>query len=757
MQYKQSIFKRTALSAAIVATLGLTACGGGDGDSPSFSSATTSGTAAKGILNKAVVTAVELASDQSEIRTLENTLTDITGAYSLTIPSSYTNGPIKISITSDVDTEMKCDISTGCGTRADDISDANSNTTVDFGEWYKPGADNIQMSALVASAVSGAELAVNVTPFTTMAAKRAMAETTLDATAVANANSEVSALLGVNVLTTKPVDITDVSTDATPQQITYAALSAAIAESADKDTDGVPDINAAIDALATGFEDGTISSTELQDIVTDAGTIFTAAGIEDTSGLVSELQSDIDNAGASGEIDPEPTDSATVSNVDKAKALVEDFRSYANEMNTTLTNPDFGGEFKNQVELTSQLINSMDAYDNPVSLFAEISTVAQDAYWLFSEEGTSELILGESYTYEFNETDTYPPASGSMTYTYTFNQETGEWQDLVTFTNVVVGSQTVNMTFDSNGQEDGEYQDISNEQSEVIGETGDYTGTYNNDVSGTITSAMSTLKVNSADFSDWDDHYRLTNDAVTYTDEGTYKSLDRVTANVALEVINEGSSVPLVFDGNVSFNTLSRLEWFSSYNSSTHEQSNTETNSAYLKNLELDGSVTYGAETIAINATASMPNAETFYNMETVTENESQWLQMSAGFGLTIDTADLQGVKLNLSTNRTAFDQAVAQLSVSHEDRSILLAFDTSLTPAEPLAYPDFMNLMIGEPQGDITVTDINGTVLTITPNGEDVGVIGAVTIDGLDVAIIERTEAGLIKTSYADNTFEIY
>ena len=352
MQYKKSIFKRTAISAAIVATLGLTACGGGggssstDGDTSSFSSATTSGTAAKGILNKGVVTAVELGSDQTELRTLNTTVTDEKGTYALTIPASYTNGPIKVSIISDADTEMKCDISSGCGTRADDITDANSNTTVDFGEWYKPGADNIQMSALVASAASGASLAVNVTPFTTMAAKRALSEPTLDADAVANANSEVSALLGVNVLTTKPVDITNLESDATSNEIAYAALAAAIAESATKDTNGVPDINAAIEALATGFEDGTISSTELQEIGTNAGTIFTAAGVTDTSGVVSALQDTATDANGA-DIDPEPADSATVSNVDKAKALVADFRSYANNMDSILKNPDFSGEFKN--------------------------------------------------------------------------------------------------------------------------------------------------------------------------------------------------------------------------------------------------------------------------------------------------------------------------------------------------------------------------------------------------------------------------
>ncbi|MEA1988566.1 MAG: hypothetical protein U9N57_05070 [Pseudomonadota bacterium] len=784
MQYKQSIFKRTALSAAIVATLGLTACGGGggssstDGGTTSFSSATTSGTAAKGILNKGVVTAIELGSDQTELRTLATTVTDEKGTYALTIPASYTNGPIKVSITSDADTEMKCDISSGCGTRADDITDANSNTIVDFGEWYKPGVDNIQMSALVASAASGASLAVNVTPFTTMAAKRALSEPTLDADAVANANSEVSALLGVNVLTTKPVDITNLESDATSNEIAYAALAAAIAESASKDTDGVPDINAAIEALAAGFEDGTISTSELQTIVSNAGTTYTAAGVTDTSGVVSALQDTITDANGA-DIDPEPADSATVSNVDKAKALVADFRSYANNMDSILKNPDFGGEFKNQVEQASLIIDNIESTQDPLYLLNEVMGLVE---YLSVPVKYSDEVVVSSGTVQFPEiletagpkpTSYIPFESGSMSYNVSFDPETGKFNGTVNFVNAVIEGKTVNLSF----TESSTYLSNSASTDDFVNNTSSYlsnsastddfvnnTSSYvsqevdniDSDITGTIIGGNSSLTITAADFAETETNENNQYDSTSSSSEYTYTGVNTVSLDGELKFTNEGSSTPLVFKGNIALDALMNQTWTSNYDQTTNYYSDTEDNRDYIKNLALDGSLSYGSETIAINTTVSMPNAQTFYDMETVSETEGQWLQISTGLGLTINTVDLQDVALNLSASRTALDKATAQLSLNQGNRSIVMSFETAIAPTTA-ASSYYQNLVIGEPTGDVKVTDINGTVLIITPNGEATGVIGAVTIDGLDVAIIERTDGGLIKTSYADNTFELF
>lgn len=761
MQSKKTLFKRTAISAVIVTTLGLTACGGGgssstDGDASSVSSTTTSGTAAKGILNKGVVTAVELGSDQTELRTLGTTVTDEKGNYALTIPASYTNGPIKISITSDADTEMKCDISGGCGNSQLKLYDDNNNGQVDFGEWYKPGADNIKMTALVASAASGASLDVNVTPFTTMAAKRALSEPTLDADTVANANSEVSALLGVNVLTTKPVDITNVESDATSNEIAYAALAAAIAENAAKDTNGVPDINAAIEALATGFEDGTISSSELQEIVTKAGTTFSKAGVTDTSGIVSALQDTINGAN-DGDIDPEPIDGATVSNVDKAKSLVADFRSYANNMDNILNNPEFGGEFKNQVEQASLIVDNIESKKDPLYLLNKVMALVES---LGNDVQSSDTQITDSGTVVFPENvepiSSIPFESGSMSYNVSFDPETGKFNGTVNFVNAVIDGKTVNLSF----TESSTYLSNSESTDDFENNTGSNVSkvvdNIDSDITGTIIGGNSSLTITAADFAETETNENNQYDSTSSSSEYTYTGVNTVSLDGELKFTNEGSSTPLVFKGNIALDALMNQTWTSNYDQTTNYYSDTEDNRDYIKNLALDGSLSYGSETIAINTTVSMPNAQTFYDMETVSETEGKWLQISTGLGLTINTADLQDVALNLSASRTALDKATAQLSLNQGNRSIVMSFETAITPTTA-ASSYYQNLFIGEPTADIKVTDINGTVLIITPNGEATGVIGAVTIDGLDVAIIERTDGGLIKTSYADNTFELF
>ncbi len=760
---QSTLFKRTLLGAAIAATLGLTACGGGssssdeDGSS-SFTSATTSGTAAKGILNKGVVTAIELGLDQTELRTLSTTMTDINGAYSLTIPSSYAGGPIKVSISSAADTEMKCDVVAGCGNRADDITDTDA--VVDFGEWYKPGVDKVAMSALVASATSGSTVAVNITPFTTMATKRALESVTLDANAVSNANSEVSALLGVNILNTKPVDITDSAVDASSQEVIYAVLSAAIANSAIKDvTTGVPDINAAIEKLATDFEGGKISALVLDDIITEANKTLTEAGITDTSGVVAELEADVQAAGEGGEIDPEPTDSATVSNVDKAKVLVADFRTYANNMNLAVTNPAFGGEFRTQVEMASLVINNLESTQDPLYVLNQVmglvESLKQDV--IDSDSNVREGTVNFPEESETPVSD-IPFESGSMDYDVNYNPDTGVFNGTVTFVNAVIEDKTVNLSF----TESSTY--IYSEESNSSSGSSQEIDNVDNNISGTIIGGNSSLTILAADFGETDrnDQWETTETTETtdgtYSDSGTYDGINTLSADIVLEFTNEGESTTLIYTGNVLVDMLQKSEWSTSYNYETEEYSDTAKNLSPVKNLTLDGSLDLGNESIVFNTTVSMPNAETFIiKDDPFTETESEWLQMSAGFGLTIDTVDLQDVDINLSANRTAYDAAHADISLSHGDRTVVLAFDMPLTPSGPLEYPDFMNLMVGDPQGTITVTDLNGTALTLTPSGNEFGDIGAVTIDGLDVATITRTEDGLIKTSYADGTFEIF
>jgi hypothetical protein len=755
------------LGAAIAGVLGLTGCGGG-GSSPndagdsSFTSATTAGTAAKGIISGGIVTAVELSSDQSVLRDLATTTTDATGAYQLTIPASYAGGPIKITVSTGADTQMKCDVTTGCGTRADNIEDTDTN--VDFGEWYKPGEGKVTMDALLASAVSGATVAANITPFTHMAAARAMASTNLDADAVANANSEVSVLLGTDIHFTKPVDITDPDVAASPSEIAYAALSAAIANLATKDeTTGVPDIAAAIDNLTQSFADGVIKASDdgsdsavvsLNDIVTAASSTLTSAGVADTSGTLSSLQAKVDSAGETGVIDPEPADTATLSSVEKAKAFVADFRTYINDMDAAINNPNFGGEFKNQVGLASDTVTVLNGPENPVAVLDLAHNIAfNTGFYNFDTESS------ESSSYTFTEEDGYPFTSGTAAY------DAGK--GTFTFTNAKVGSQTVNLTITMIDDENCSFT----ESADYSSYSGSCNGTYTSGVSGSIVSPLTSLTITEGEVNVYD--YEYSNSSTntgdtyfyTYEDMGT-DSFD-YDMNVQYVFKETAEATPVTFSGNMQSLVLSKYAYTGSgsYDSTTGSSTDNwqENDTTFVKNMALNGSVVYGNESVRINATASQPNADTFFNTETV-ETSDNWLQMSAGLGLTVDINDLSGVAVTLSASRTAFDKAVAELKLQHNQRSLVVAFETPIVQNEPTAVQDssfaqYMGLTLGEPTASVTVTNLDGAKMVFVPNFASVesGPLANVTLNGVKVATISLTDDGLVKTSYSDGTFEIF
>lgn len=293
----------------------------------------------------------------------------------MTLNDNYNGGPIQISITADGNTQMKCDVPTGCGTRTDGLTDTTNPTGIDFAEWYKPTA--LTMTALIPDAQANETLSVSVTPFTHMAAARAEAASTLDAAAIANANSEVSNLLnGIDILNTPPVDISDdtaVSGALSATQVTYAALASALSNQGFVDANGQPDLNAAIDLLASSFVTGIIEADDtngddaaqisLQEIVTAAEETFTAAGIIDLTGILDGLQSAIDYAEDDGDgtIDPVPSTTAADPDLDKVKAMVSDIRTWGNVI--VAETEVRGSAFETQVSLASDAIGIFGTHD----------------------------------------------------------------------------------------------------------------------------------------------------------------------------------------------------------------------------------------------------------------------------------------------------------------------------------------------------------------------------------------------------------
>ena len=205
----------------LVASLVLLGCGGGEdrittlsSDGPAF----VEGTAMLGTVTGATVTAVELNANGAELHTLVTTSTDGQGSYHFLLGPGYQGGPILLKLRGGGGATALCDVTGGCG---------------DGYEWGAavPLASSVEMRALLPPASSGARIHAQITPFTHMAEARARANAGgLSAAVINAANSEVSHLVGVDVLATTPADLLDELSVSSADGRVYAAfISAATA------------------------------------------------------------------------------------------------------------------------------------------------------------------------------------------------------------------------------------------------------------------------------------------------------------------------------------------------------------------------------------------------------------------------------------------------------------------------------------------------------------------------------------------------
>lgn len=374
----------------MLSSIAITACGGGGGNSsPSAFSATTSGVAAKGIIKHAVVTAYELNAAGSNVRTVGTSETDVAGKYALTIGSTYTGGPIKLvlSTKSDGTTKMVCDVSTGCG------------VGVAFGADYSLSS-TFTLTSYQQAASNGAAITTQITPYTNMAAARIDAQinttTPLDNTLVSNANSEVSQLVGVNITTTQPVDITNSTAlaAASPDALQYAAFNAGIGNVAFASAGG---FEAGITAAATSFADGQFTSTDpvtigsLVTAVTTEANAPTTTGLN-TTALNATLASITANTTVAGTYDPTPTPTATLTAVAQAKGLVSQTRTWGTQIQALKTPAD---AFKLDVNTAKGVLNSTSV--GFVSVFGKVLKGAIDT--VVTEANSTNGLMGKSYPY----------------------------------------------------------------------------------------------------------------------------------------------------------------------------------------------------------------------------------------------------------------------------------------------------------------------------------------------------------------------
>lgn len=310
----------------------LSACGGGGGggDGGTTPTATSKGSASgvvsKGIIRHGIVTAYELDASGNKLRAVGTATTDNSGRYNLTLDGNYEGGPVLLELSADGSaTKMVCDVSAGCSDGAN---------TANFGQELTL-SNNFKMRAIIPPVGNGTSISAQITPFTEMATARleklTVAGGTVDATSVNNANAEVSQIVGLNILTVEPVDITAPSGSETNEQLVYAAFSAGAGSLISADmTQGMQDIDDA-------FSDGILSVTDISDLLAaiEDETISRqiSIGESDNGALWQQLaviQAQVDPTSG---YDPEPPQ-AESTELAQAKAIVSELRTWADSVNT---------------------------------------------------------------------------------------------------------------------------------------------------------------------------------------------------------------------------------------------------------------------------------------------------------------------------------------------------------------------------------------------------------------------------------------
>ena len=295
------LLKIMALSILLVATFG---CGGGGGssddtvvvDEPDCSTETdgcgdepvdeetteVSGSAVKGIVIGGTVSAYTIVDGAISTEAVATTSTDSDGNYVLEVPQS--DNPLLVAITSNSNTLMVCDAADGCGAFSDNVAsstetDADSDGTIDFGDIYLLNDTDFELSALLDTLGEDGTGSINLTPQTHMAEEFAQqGGGTLDAEGIEAANNRVRELFSLesDILTTAPLDITNLSGDEGSQAALYSALIASFSGLASEKSLSISDIiNSVIASMIAN--NGELVQNSSDDDTIDLGDLFAAA------------------------------------------------------------------------------------------------------------------------------------------------------------------------------------------------------------------------------------------------------------------------------------------------------------------------------------------------------------------------------------------------------------------------------------------------------------------------------------------------
>ncbi len=686
---------------------------------------TLGGTAAKGIISLGNVVAEELKADGTVLAQVGNATTGADGRYSLTVSSTYLGGPIKVTVSADENTQMKCDVVEGCGARVDGLEDILNPTVVDFGEWYKPG--DLNMMALVAEAAANYTVKVNITPYTDLAANYALAVThtgiasraldtgSLTSAGVYNANSEVSDLLNFNILSTQPVDITDISAviggDST--EVVYAAVSAAVLRS-NETVGGTPNVNAALGDLSNSFNGGTIVADDMQDIIDSASSVLDQVGsIVDISGVLAGLQAEIDAAnGGNGDgggngggiIDPTPSDTADAADLVKVKAFVGDVRTWGAVIkNETGVN---GGPFEVQTGLISAAADiSMDFLFGP-AFFASAEVMEMHFHGRNTSPNLTDYTTGGATDPQFTE--------GTI----------AKLGNIITITDGVIDGVTVNMSMKFPA--DGEVLALGSSFSIEI-------------VSASFESAATDAYINSG--------------------KVTFRLASEYTIDWA--AIDQGNAVmPGVLGGSVNWDAtmiqkqddlgtpLDAEITFAGTLSTRFVNPSAASGAADDLSEIIPGTLTISGD---ISDTAGNKFGARFtFNIADIDTLVATGMLDSAvpkiGLDFTMQLAGLPEVSVNINGRQTGLEKGTAKTTITYGGRRIVITSDLAVSSVDGV---DSVAAI-----GDAAISNQDGVTMSFDGNLE--ALEGDVLFNNVSYATISKMDNGASKITYSDGTFEI-
>ena len=448
--------------------------GGGGGGTPT-TTATVSGTAAAGLIIGGTVSVFPIVSGTVSSTASGTGTTDSAGVYSVEIDDH--EGAVKVVITASSSTTMICDAPDGCGTTA---FGGSTPLTTDF-----------SLSAMVPSVADAVTATAHITPLTHMAAVFAEEQSSITATVIQEAQSQLQSALGISfdILETAPIDITTTSnlTSISEDQLNYSLFTAAIAGLAESEGSGGATFAANLDTILTslaadfaansgqlfqsaastgsGSDQVTLAEilresqsviTAIEDkAVTDSVTLSTAVTmlLDETEETLDDSQTIAElNQGESttGQSDPDPD----ATDLEKAKGMVADFRTVADilgdddgDLDDTLDDHfaaiDSFARGTNLSNMNRVLVSVVNAQLSGVSIPTSASfngvtySIDMTGGSIPSEESTSQVITLPTGTITGNNGSVLTVSTGSMlTATYASATQLSSESDLDSATGI---------------------------------------------------------------------------------------------------------------------------------------------------------------------------------------------------------------------------------------------------------------------------------------------------------------------------------